>query len=89
MPSRETIDSHPRALARDTVRRKGTDPSSNQNSRGPKQKHRRPIDAWKDEQIGTNNGGPYKAKYPLISVRPESEQDVTPTIEELQSVPIP
>lgn len=35
-----------------------------------------PIDAWKDEQIGTNNGGPYKANYPLIPVHAESDQDV-------------
>jgi len=27
-----------------------------------------PIDAWKDAQIGDNNGGPYKSSFPKIQV---------------------
>ena len=35
-----------------------------------------PIDPWKDLQIGENNGGPYKASYPLIRVSASEPDDL-------------
>jgi D-alanyl-D-alanine dipeptidase len=35
-----------------------------------------PIDDWKDHQVGENNGGPYKANYPLIPVEDDGREEL-------------
>lgn len=35
-----------------------------------------PIDDWKDRQVGENNGGPYKANYPLVAVEDDGSEDL-------------
>lgn len=35
-----------------------------------------PIDDWKDSQVGDNNGGPYKANYPLIAVEDDGSEEL-------------